>query len=69
MYAWDPEKSKRNKLKHGFSFEEILDVFNDPYLLEMVDWELSNQQETKFQCFGRHGGYLIVLKSLLTPKS
>ena len=55
MYAWDPEKSKRNKLKHGFSFEEILDVFNDPYLLERVDWEHSNQQETRFQCLGDMG--------------
>ncbi|WP_320120814.1 BrnT family toxin [uncultured Sphaerochaeta sp.] len=34
LYTWDPEKSKKNKKKHGFSFEDIADVFDDPNLLK-----------------------------------
>ncbi|WP_321301751.1 BrnA antitoxin family protein [uncultured Sphaerochaeta sp.] len=28
LYTWDPEKSKKNKKKHGFSFEDIADVLD-----------------------------------------
>ena len=30
-FEWDSEKDEINKIKHGFSFAEILDVFDDPY--------------------------------------
>jgi uncharacterized DUF497 family protein len=34
LYTWDPEKSKKNKKKHGFSFEEIIDVVDNLNLSE-----------------------------------
>ena len=61
MYKWDPEKSKKNKKKHGFSFEDIADVFDDPNLLDWVDWEHSTLEETRYQCIGRHGIYLVIM--------
>ena len=61
MYTWDPNKSRHNKKKHGFSFDEILDVFNDPNLVDWVDWEHSTMEETRYQCIGTHGMFLILL--------
>lgn len=31
--AWDENKNKSNKLKHGISFETAEKVFDDPYHL------------------------------------
>ena len=46
MFTWDPEKSKNNKKKHGFSFDDVLDVFNDPNLVDWADWVHSTMEET-----------------------
>lgn len=45
MYSWDPQKSRSNKAKHGFSFEEILEVFDDPHLVALIDGEHSFREE------------------------
>ncbi|MPM42843.1 hypothetical protein SDC9_89515 [bioreactor metagenome] len=34
MFEWDENKSQNNKKKHGFSFNEILGIFDDPNLLD-----------------------------------
>ena len=44
-YEWDEEKNRLNKKKHGFLFEEILDVFDDPAFLEGFDNGHSNNEE------------------------
>lgn len=36
-FAWDPEKAKLNKKKHGISFEEATSVFEDPSLAYFGD--------------------------------
>ena len=36
-FAWDPEKAKLNKKKHGISFEEATSVFEDPSLAYFAD--------------------------------
>jgi uncharacterized DUF497 family protein len=33
-FEWDENKDRLNKKDHGFSFEEILEVFDDPAFLE-----------------------------------
>jgi uncharacterized DUF497 family protein len=30
MFEWDPEKARRNRKKHGVSFEEAATAFLDP---------------------------------------
>ena len=32
-FEWGSEKDELNIKNHGFSFSEILEVFDDPYLL------------------------------------
>lgn len=52
---WDLKK------KHGFAFDEILDVFENPPLLEWTDWEHSSLEGMRYQCIGSHGYYLLIL--------
>jgi uncharacterized DUF497 family protein len=47
-FEWDEEKDAVNIKKHGFSFEEILDVFDDPDFFEDYDWEHSGREDRYF---------------------
>ncbi|MDR2732158.1 MAG: BrnT family toxin [Fibromonadaceae bacterium] len=44
-FEWDEDKSASNKKKHGLSFEEILTIFDDPYMLEVYDENHSSDEE------------------------
>ena len=44
-YEWDEDKNLQNRKKHGFSFDEILEVFDDPSFLEGYDWEHSEEED------------------------
>ena len=60
QFEWDGEKNEINVKKHGFSFEEILDVFNDPHFIERVDLEHSTIEEERFIGIGNINGLTIV---------
>ena len=30
-FEWDSDKNKKNKVKHGLRFEQILPIFDDPF--------------------------------------
>lgn len=36
-FEWDPKKAATNLIKHGVSFEEAIEVFDDPAALEKYD--------------------------------
>ena len=40
-FEWDSGKNELTKKKHLLSFEEILEVFDDPAFLEIADTEHS----------------------------
>lgn len=61
MIDWDEKKSKVNKEKHGFSFDEIIGVFDDPNLIESYDSDHSTIGEDRFKCIGSLEGLLIIL--------
>jgi len=44
-FEWDELKDRKNKKKHGFSFDEILEVFDDPAFLEGFDVKHSDKEE------------------------
>jgi uncharacterized protein (DUF4415 family)/uncharacterized DUF497 family protein len=48
-FEWDADKDIANKADHGFSFTEILDVFDDPYFLEAYDRENSTMGEIRWK--------------------
>lgn len=35
-FDWDPDKNERNFSKHGVSFDQATDVFDDPLRIEFV---------------------------------
>ena len=55
MYTWDPEKNKRNKEKHGISFEEARDyIFECKNILAMgVAYD---KGETRHAVIGQYKG-------------
>ncbi len=36
-YEWDESKSKANRKKHGISFEEAAEIFDDPFHISILD--------------------------------
>lgn len=60
-FEWDSEKDELNKSKHGFSFSEILDMFDDPFFIERYDYEHSSLGEDRFIGLGMSGTALIVM--------
>jgi len=53
MYTWTEEKNRLNKKKHGFYLSEIVDVFDDPHLIDWYDREHSSTEEDRYICLGR----------------
>ena len=48
-YEWEEIKNAINKESHGFYFEEILTVFEDPFFLEAYDRENSTLDEIRWK--------------------
>ena len=51
-----------NVTKHGFSFSEILEVFDDPFFMEKYDFNHS-EDESRYIGIGCISGVLIVVTS------
>jgi len=52
MFTWTKEKNRLNKKKHGFYLSEIVDVFDDPHLLEIYDAAHSSLDEERYITLG-----------------
>lgn len=59
-FEWDPEKARRNRRKHGISFEDAMHVFEDPYALFEPDRGHSTEEE-RWLAVGLVGGVAVVL--------
>jgi len=44
-FEWDPQKNETNKRKHGISFEEACEVFEDPLHIGLLDERFSYFEE------------------------
>jgi hypothetical protein len=53
-FEWDPEKARRNKQKHGVTFEEAATVFLDPLSLTIPD-PAHSTDEDHFVILGESG--------------
>jgi len=53
VFTWTKDKNQINKRKHGFYLSEIVDVFNDPHLIEWYDKEHSSIEQDRFICLGK----------------
>jgi len=50
-FEWDPRKARRNRAKHGISFEEAATVFGDP-LGRIVDDPRHSDGEQRYVLLG-----------------
>jgi len=60
-FEWDPNKAHRNARKHGVTFEEATEIFNDAMALTVFDDESSDNEDrwiTLGQIKDKH--YLVV---------
>jgi len=48
-FEWDEAKNILNKEDHGFYFEEILAVFDDPFFMEAYDRDHSTLDEIRMK--------------------
>ena len=60
-FEWDPEKALANESKHGISFFEACEVFDDAYSSVVHDPDHS-RDEDRYLIFGisKGGHYLVV---------
>ncbi len=59
-FEWDEDKNAINKEKHKISFETAAYVFDDPYYIEMFDFEHS-ADEDRYIAIGKVGDILFVV--------
>ena len=59
-FEWGSEKDELNIKNHGFSFSEILEVFDDPYLLTKFDDKNSSLEEDRYFSVGSIRGIVII---------
>ena len=59
-FAWDEDKNIINKEKHKISFETAAYVFDDPYYIEMFDFEHS-VDEDRYIAIGKVGDIVFVV--------
>jgi uncharacterized protein len=58
-FEWDEEKNRSNQRKHGFSFEEAIQVFRDPLNYSVL--ERIADGEERWQTIGVVRGVLLLL--------
>jgi uncharacterized protein len=60
-FEWDPTKARRNRRKHGVSFEDAAELFLDPLAISVLDWKHSDTEE-RWVTIGRDSrGRVLVL--------
>ena len=50
-FEWDEEKARTNLLRHGVRFIDALEVFDDPFFLEVID-DRAEHDEERIRAFG-----------------
>jgi uncharacterized DUF497 family protein len=57
-FEWDPSKARRNRAKHGVSFETAKKAFADPLMVEILD-DRENYGEERYLLIGMADGQLL----------
>ncbi|MCD7764737.1 MAG: BrnT family toxin [Lachnospiraceae bacterium] len=59
-FEWDETKNQINKQKHNISFETARHIFEDPYYIEMYDFEHSIEED-RYIAIGKFRNVLFVV--------
>ena len=61
-FTWDQAKAGRNKRKHGVSFEQAQEIFEDPDHVVIENYRLVRENEQRYQAIGlSHRALLLVV--------
>jgi uncharacterized DUF497 family protein len=60
QFEWDPDKARRNRRKHGATFEEAATVFSDPLAVTYPDPDHS-LSEQRFITAGMSGAGRVLI--------
>jgi uncharacterized DUF497 family protein len=63
-FEWDRQKSLSNREKHGVTFEEAVEVIDDPLHLSVVDQRFGHIEERWVTVGRTKGGYCTVVADL-----
>ena len=63
-FEWDPQKDRINLGKHGISFEQAKEVFEDPLHISLLDCRFSYFEE-RWITIGRIGDFRIIVTANL----
>ena len=61
-FEWDPDKDRVNQAKHGVSFADAEGAFLDQRRVLHEDVRHSSSTETRYFCFGMHGGAVLTVR-------
>ena len=67
-YIWDPEKERKNILKHGITFKTAIRVFEDPNRVDIYD-VFHSMDEDRFLTIGEIAGTFMVVTVVYTERS
>ena len=60
-FEWDEEKNILNKKKHGLSFEDVIQIFDDPLFYEQLDEFHSTDSEIRYIGMARLYGFTVIV--------
>jgi uncharacterized DUF497 family protein len=60
-FEWDPQKARRNRAKHGLSFEEAATAFADPRSISRFDPDHSDDEDRFLLLGATYRGRLVVV--------
>lgn len=58
-FDWNEAKGRSNQLKHGFSFEDAVQIFDDPFYRSYPDQVVDGEQ--RWHALGMTDGMLLIL--------
>ena len=64
QFEWDDTKNRQNKQKHGVSFEQAKEVFEDPLHLSVLDKRFSYFEERWITIGATHTDQILVVANL-----
>jgi uncharacterized DUF497 family protein len=65
LVEWDEQKSRRNRAKHGVTFEEAQHVFGDPHAVSFL--ERIVEGEERWWTVGSAGGVVVLVVAHTVP--
>jgi uncharacterized protein len=63
-FEWNEQKNQLNKNKHGISFEEAKEIFDDPFQLSKLDYRFSYGEERWITIGVTKKGHLLVVANV-----